>query len=143
MASSSPTYVFSADPERVDRALVHRWLSEEAYWAKGRPREKHDAAMAASRNYGVYDSDTGRQVAYARVVTDGVFFAWLCDVFVDADLRGRGIGARLIDGVMAELDGLRIRRVLLATADAQGVYRPFGFDELSGPLAWMIRTREG
>jgi GNAT superfamily N-acetyltransferase len=143
MASRSPAYVFSADPERVDRALVHRWLSEEAYWAKGRPREKQDAAMDASRNYGVYDSETGVQVAYARVVTDGVFFAWLCDVFVDADLRGRGIGARLIDGVMTELDGLRIRRVLLATADAQDVYRPFGFDEIAGPLAWMLRTREG
>jgi len=143
MASSSPAYVFSADPERIDRARVHRWLSEEAYWALGRPREKHDAAIDASRNYGVYDGETGTQVAYARVVTDGVFFAWLCDVFVDADLRGRGIGARLIDGVMAELDGLRIRRVLLATADAQDVYRPFGFDEISGPLAWMLRTREG
>lgn len=132
--------VFSSDPARLDRDRVHSWLSTEAYWAKGRARETHDAAIDASRNYGMYDAHTGAQVAYARVVTDGVLFAWLCDVFVDGSLRGQGVGTRLVRAIVADLDALGIRRTLLATADAQEVYRPFGFAELSGPLAWMMRT---
>ncbi|WP_454129164.1 hypothetical protein [Microbacterium aurum] len=82
--------VFSADPARIDVALVHRWLSEESYWAKGRPRATQDVAMAGSRNYGVYDEATGAQLAYARVVTDGALFAWLCDVF---GLFGHPVGS--------------------------------------------------
>ena len=72
---------FSAETDRVDRARVHQWLSEQSYWAQGRAREKQDAAIDASRNYGLYDIGSGEQVAYGRVVTDGDTFAWLCDVF--------------------------------------------------------------
>ncbi|PZU47592.1 MAG: GNAT family N-acetyltransferase [Microbacterium sp.] len=132
--------VFSADADRIDADLVYRWLSEEAYWAKGRSRAKHDAAMANSRTYGVYDEDTGAQLAYARVVTDGAFFAWLCDVFVDEAARGRGIGKTLISGVIDDLEPLGLKRILLATADAQEVYRPFGFTELSDEFTWMARS---
>ncbi|GGE94470.1 GNAT family N-acetyltransferase [Mycetocola zhadangensis] len=97
-------YIFSAETDRVDRARVHQWLSEQSYWAQGRAREKQDAAIDASRNYGVYDIGSGEQVAYGRVVTDGVTFAWLCDVFVATEARGQGIGKMLAAGVMADLE---------------------------------------
>ena len=128
---------FSTDPSDIDRARVHRWLSEQAYWALGRGRDVQDAAIKASRNYAVVDTESGTQVAYARVVTDGVTFAWLCDVFVDPDVRGRGVGVALIEGVVADLEPLGLRRVALATADAHGLYEKFGFAPLAQPERWM------
>lgn len=130
---------FSTEPSDIDRALVHRWLSEQAYWALGRARAVQETAIDASRNYAVVDSETGAQVAYARVVTDGATFAWLCDVFVAPDVRGDGVGVALIDGVIADLDQLGLPRVLLATADAHGLYEKFGFAPLTQPERWMAR----
>jgi GNAT superfamily N-acetyltransferase len=132
-------YRFSAATDDIDRALVHHWLSEEAYWAKGRARDAQDAAIDASRNYSVHEVASGRQVGYARVVTDGVTFAWLCDVFVSVDVRGSGVGKLLIEGVLAVLDGLGVRRTLLATADAHGLYAQYGFEPLAEPARWMGR----
>lgn len=134
-------YRFSSSTDDVDRALVHRWLSEQSYWARGRSRAVQDAAIDASRNYGVFD-ESGIQVAYARVVTDGVTFAWLCDVFVDRSARGRGIGVALIEGVVADLEPLGLRRVALATGDAHGLYARFGFAPLAEPGQWMVRARD-
>ncbi|WP_448720467.1 GNAT family N-acetyltransferase [Microbacterium natoriense] len=129
---------FSNDVSLIDRARVHAWLSEDAYWAKGRSRETQDAAIDASRNYGIWDAD-GEQVAYARVVTDGVTFAWLCDVFVDPGIRGGGVGKTLIEGVLADLEPLGLRRVMLATADAHGLYARYGFAPAEDPNRFMIK----
>jgi len=134
-------YVFSPDRDRVDRALVHRWLSEKSYWALGLAREKQDAAIDASRNYGVYDLETGGQVAFGRVVTDGVTFAWLCDVFVATEARGQGLGKMLVAGVTADLEPLGLRRILLSTADAHGLYAQYGFTELAEPSRMMAKVR--
>lgn len=131
--------IFSADPTRIDRARVHRWISEQSYWAKGRTREAQDAAIDRSRVYGVYDDESGEQLAFARVVTDTVTFAWLCDVFVDEASRGRGIGKLLVAGVVADLEPLGMRRIALATADAHGLYAQFGFAPLPTPERWMTR----
>lgn len=131
---------FSADPSRLDRDRVHSWLAVQSYWATGRTRESQDAAIAGSRNYGVYDTVTGEQLAYARVITDGVTFAWLCDVFVAEDARGRGIGIALIEGVIDELAPLELKRIALTTADAHGLYERFGFRSLDQPEQWMART---
>jgi GNAT superfamily N-acetyltransferase len=132
---------FSSDPADLDRARVHRWLSEHAYWALGRPREVQDAAIDASRNYAAFDEATGAQLGYARVVTDGVTFAWLCDVIVDPEARGRGVGVGLVGFVMADLDPLDLTRIALATGDAHGLYERFGFEPLSNPEQWMARGR--
>ena len=135
---------FSDDPARLDRARIHTWLAEESYWAEGRPRAMQDAAIDASWNFGVYDRATGAQLAYARVVTDRVTFAWLCDVFVARDARGRGVGVALVDGVIAALEPLGLKRILLATGDAHGLYErvrvpharsPAGLDGTPGPTA--------
>ena len=134
-------YFFSDETDRVDRARVHQWLSEQSYWAQGRAREKQDAAIDASRNYGVYDIGSGEQVAYGRVVTDGVTFAWLCDVFVATEARGQGIGKMLAAGVVADLEPLDLKRILLSTGDAHGLYAQYGFTELTEPSKMMARVR--
>lgn len=134
-------YFFSSESDRIDRTLVHRWLSEASYWAVGRPRTVQDAAIDSSRNYGVWHEDTEEQVAYARVITDGVTFAWLCDVFVAPEVRGVGVGKMLMSGVIADLEPLGLRRTLLATADAHGLYEQYGFSELPVPSQFMARMR--
>ena len=132
-------YHFSAATEDIDRALVHHWLSKERYWAKDRPREVQDRAFSGSRNFGVYESASGRQVAYARVVTDGATFAWLCDVFVSAEDRGEGIGSVLLQGILDEFEPMNLKRMLLATEDAHTLYEKFGFEPLGVPSQWMAR----
>jgi GNAT superfamily N-acetyltransferase len=128
----------STDATLLDLDTVHRWLSTDAYWALGRPREVEERAVAGSVNFGAYDD--GRLVGYARVVTDRATFAWLCDVYVDPSRRGAGVGTALLDAVSAELSTWQVRRALLATADAHGVYERFGFSALEQPERWMART---
>ncbi|MGV9501846.1 GNAT family N-acetyltransferase [Streptomyces sp. NPDC003642] len=131
-------YEISTDPSRVDAERVHRWLSTDAYWALGRPREKQDRAIEGSLNFGVYDTASGEQVAYARVVTDRATFAWLCDVYVAPSVRGKGVGTALVTAVREEVRSFGVRRVLLATHDAHGVYEKIGFAPLARPEHWMV-----
>ncbi|WP_351224065.1 GNAT family N-acetyltransferase [Streptomyces sp. NPDC002133] len=130
-------FEISTDSARLDPARIHHWLSTDAYWAIGRSREKQDRAIAGSLNFGAYDSATGEPVGYARVVTDHATFAWLCDVYIDRPARGRGLGTALVEAVRDHLAPLGLRRILLATADAHGVYEKVGFAQLSDPGEWM------
>ncbi|MEU1574537.1 GNAT family N-acetyltransferase [Streptomyces collinus] len=130
-------YEISTDPARVDRERVHHWLSTDAYWALGRPREKQDRAIEGSLNFGVYETVSGEQVAYARVITDRATFGWLCDVYVDPSVRGKGVGGALVAAVRDELRSYGVRRVLLATHDAHKVYARHGFAALERPEEWM------
>lgn len=135
------TYRYSSDPAELDRERIHRWLSTDAYWAIGRAREVQDAAIDGSRNFGAYDDASGDQVAYARVVTDGVTFAWLCDVYVDPAVRGEGVGVALVERIVAELEAAGVRRMVLVTGDAHGLYERFGFTRIADPDRWMARVR--
>ncbi|MGW7072446.1 GNAT family N-acetyltransferase [Streptomyces sp. NPDC054855] len=130
-------YEMSTDAARLDPARVHQWLSTDAYWAMGRSREKQDRAIAGSLNFGIYEAASGTQVAYARVVTDHTTFAWLCDVYVDRSARGKGLGSALVAAVKDHLEPCGLRRILLATADAHGVYEKAGFSALENPAKWM------
>ncbi|MBB1243530.1 GNAT family N-acetyltransferase [Streptomyces durbertensis] len=132
-------YEVSDDPARLDVALIHHWLSTDAYWALGRPLATQQRAIAASHNFGAYLTASGRQVGYARVITDHATFAWLCDVYIDPAHRGRGLGGRLVDAVNAYLDPYELRRTMLATHDAHEVYRRAGFRELTRPDHLMQR----
>lgn len=133
------SFTFSNDRALIDRDLVHRWLSEESYWAKGRSRATQDAAIDASRNYSIRD-DADRQVGYARVVTDGVTFAWLCDVFVDERARGHGIGRMLVEGVLEDLrESSTVTRIMLATSTAGGLYAQYGFAPSADPDHYMVK----
>ncbi|NBE50885.1 GNAT family N-acetyltransferase [Streptomyces boluensis] len=131
-------YEISTDPARIDADQVYAWLSTDAYWAVGRSREKQDRAIAESLNFGAYEADSGRQVAYARVITDHADFAWLCDVYVAPAARGHGVGTALVAAVRDELEPYGLRRILLATADAHGVYEKLGFKPLRDPDKWMV-----
>ncbi|WP_411071819.1 GNAT family N-acetyltransferase [Streptomyces sp. cmx-4-25] len=130
-------YEISSDPARIDAARVHHWISTDSYWAHGRPREKQDRAIAGSLNVGAYHRETGEMSAYARVVTDYATFAWLCDVYVDRPARGAGLGTALVTAVRDLLEPYGLRRVMLATADAHGVYEKVGFAPLRNPDKWM------
>ncbi|WP_034089867.1 GNAT family N-acetyltransferase [Streptacidiphilus albus] len=130
-------YELSTDPARLDAELIHQWLSLDSYWALGRPRAKQDRAIANSLNFGVYDRASDAQVGYARVVTDRATFAWLCDVFISPAVRGKGLGTALAAGVRDHLAPYGLRRIMLATADAHGVYAKAGFEPLAQPERWM------
>ena len=131
----------STSTGRLDRKRVRYWLSELSYWAQGRSRQTQDAAIDASRNYGIYDNENSEQVAYGRVVTDGVTFAWLCDVFVDPAARGQGLGKMLAAAVIDDLEPLGLKRILLSTGDAHGLYAQFGFAPLQEPTKMMARIQ--
>ncbi|MEU8286900.1 GNAT family N-acetyltransferase [Micromonospora sp. NPDC048905] len=134
-------YLLSTDPDRLDLARVHLWLSTDAYWALGRDRETTARAFAGSLPFGVYRPEDGQQVAVARVVTDGATFAWLCDVYVDRAARGRGLGGWLAGAIRDHLDDLGVRRILLITKDAHEVYARAGFTPLDVPERWMQLDR--
>lgn len=127
----------TTDLDRIDLDLVHQWLSADAYWALGRSREAVETVARNSINFGALDAG-GSLVGYARVVTDRATFAWLCDVYVAPDVRGQGVGAQLLVAVLAELEPLRLNRVLLATQDAHEVYARVGFEPLPDPQRWMV-----
>lgn len=123
---SAPAYDISDDTGRVDRDVVWQFLSTEAYWGRWRTRGDVMAQLDASwRVVGAYERETGAMVGFARAVSDGVALAYLADVFVLLDVRGRGIGARLVEAVMAP-PGDRMRW-MLHTGDAHGLYARFGF----------------
>ncbi|TDT98460.1 acetyltransferase (GNAT) family protein [Streptomyces sp. 846.5] len=130
-------YEISTDPARLDPGLIHQWLSQDAYWAIGRAREKQDTAIANSLNFGVYDLASDAQVGYARIVTDRCTFAWLCDVYMAREVRGKGLGTALVAAVRDELAAYGLRRIMLATADAHAVYAKVGFAPLAAPEKWM------
>ncbi len=119
-------YVLTTDKDRVDVDRVHRWLSQEAYWALGRPREVVEKTIDASWVWSVLAPD-GEQVAFARAVTDALTFAWICDVFVDPAHRGRGLATWLSAEAVADLTAVGVDRLVLATSTAHGVYRRVGF----------------
>ncbi|MFH9661390.1 GNAT family N-acetyltransferase [Streptomyces sp. NPDC017248] len=135
-------YEFSADSARVDVGRVHGWLSSDAYWAIGRTRRTQERAMASSLNFGVYATASGEQVAYARVVTDQALFGWLADVYVDPSARGKGVGTAFVGRIRDHLAPLGLRRLLLATHDAHGVYAKLGFRPLDRPDQWMVHSFE-
>lgn len=135
-------YEISTDPARLDAELIHRWLSLDAYWALGVTRERQDRAIAGSLNFGLYDSAGGAQLGYARVVTDRATFAWLCDVYIAPDARGKGLGTALAAAVRDHLARYDLRRVLLATADAHEVYAKVGFEPMARAEKWMVLGRQ-
>jgi GNAT superfamily N-acetyltransferase len=132
------TYEISTDPARLDVALIHRWLSQESYWAKGVPRDVVERSLAHSLNFGVHHATEG-QVGFARVITDRATFAYLADVFVLEAHRGKGLSKQLMAAILAHAELQDLRRWLLATWDAHGLYAQFGFTPLARPDRIMER----
>ena len=131
-------YVINDRPEALDIDGIHRFLSEESYWGRGRPRSLTEAAIAGSLCLGLYAPD-GRQAGFARVVTDRATMAHLSDVFVLAEHRGRGLGQSLVKAMLEHPALATVRRWSLSTSDAHALYARFGFAPHPDPEKQLIR----
>ncbi len=126
--------LISTDASLLDVDAICAMLSR-AYWAQGRSRELIERYLRYSLVFGVYDGS--RQIGLARIVSDYSTFAWLCDVFILEEYRGKGLGRWLTETVLAHPDLQGLRRFLLITRDAHGLYAQNGFTPLAGPERWM------
>jgi GNAT superfamily N-acetyltransferase len=120
-------YEISTDPARLDRAAIHRYLSEEAYWCPGIPREVVDRSIDNSLCFGLFAPD-GSQAGFGRAVTDRATYAWLMDIFVLPEHRGRGLGKWLVETMLAHSALQGLRHIGLATTDAHELYARYGFE---------------
>ncbi|MGH8182893.1 MAG: GNAT family N-acetyltransferase [Rhodanobacteraceae bacterium] len=119
------TLRISTDPRELDVDMIHGFLSTDAYWSRGIPHAVVERSIAGSLCFGGYLGD--RQIAFARAVTDCATFAWLADVFVLPEFRGRGYSKALVKAVVEHPRLQGLRRFTLATRDAHGLYAQFGF----------------
>jgi GNAT superfamily N-acetyltransferase len=131
-------FTISTDAQRLQITVIVDALSR-AYWSSNRPRALIERSLDHSLNFGLYEADI--QVGFARVVTDYATFAYLCDVFVLESHRGLGLGKWLTSVVTEHPDLAHLRRFMLATRDAHGLYAQFGFTQLSAPDRWMERFK--
>jgi GNAT superfamily N-acetyltransferase len=127
----------TTDKTELDIDLIHGFLSEQTYWARGIPREVVERSIANSLCFGGFLG--ARQVAFARVISDYATFANLVDVFVLPELRGRGYSKALMETVLAHPQLQGLRRFMLATSDAHGLYAQFGFTAPANPQSLMER----
>jgi GNAT superfamily N-acetyltransferase len=133
-------FTISTDRSKLDREAIHRFLAG-SYWAKGIPREIVDRSIENALCFGLYDD--GRQVGFARVITDFATFAYLADVYVLESHRGRGLATWLMESILAHPDLQGLRRWMLVTRDAHPLYRKFGFRQLEHPERIMEMTFPG
>ena len=130
-------YIISDDKTRLDISLIQQFLSQESYWAQNVPLDIVERSIANSLCFGVYKQE--QQVGFARVITDQATFAYLSDVFILPDHRGKGLSKQLIETISnwPSLQGLR--RWVLITRDAHTLYEQFGFTALDKPEIFMQR----
>jgi GNAT superfamily N-acetyltransferase len=137
MESEKDEYLISTDKSRLQIDLIHSFLESESYWAQSRTREQTEIAIKNSICFGVYNRN--RQIGFARVVSDRATFAYIGDVFIMEEFRGRGLSKWLMETIIAHRDLQGLRRWLLATRDAHGLYEQFEFAALRAPERWMER----
>ncbi len=134
-------YSISTDKSKLDVRMIHHFLYTTAYWAVGRPMSIVRKSIENSLCFGVYEGD--EQVGFARIVTDYATFGWMCDVFVLPSHRGRGLGKWLVECIVAHPEVKALRRILLSSRDAHGLYEKYGgFYPLHYPANWMEKFAE-
>lgn len=124
----------TTDKSKLDIPFIHSFLTG-SYWAMGISQDIVQKCVDGSVSFGVFHED--QQIGFARVVTDKASFGYLADVFIDEAWRGQGLSKWLMEIIMEHPDLQGFRRFLLATRDAHGLYRQFGFTELNNPERWM------
>jgi len=134
-------FTISTDRQRLDIAAVHTYLTR-SYWAEGISAALVAKSIRGSLCFGLYDA-SAKQIGFARVVTDGATFAYLCDVYVLESARGRGLGIWLMETVMQHPDLAGLRRSMLVTRDAHSLYARFGFTPSKFPDRIMEIARPG
>jgi len=130
-------YTISTDNNRLNIRIIHNFISNQSYWAEGRPIETMQRALDNSLNFGLYKNS--QQIGFARVVTDYATFAWIADVFVLPEHRGQGLSKWLLEVILSHPELQGFRRWVLATKDAHSLYARFGFMALHRPERWMER----
>ena len=131
-------YTISTDHNRLQIDRIHKFLAEESYWAKERTPEQTATAIKYSLPFGVYTSEN--QIGFARVVTDYATFAYLGDVYILEEFRGRGLSKWLMETIVNHPDLQNFRRWILATRDAHTLYEKFDFTALKFPARWMEKS---
>lgn len=130
----------STDPAKVDVEKLEKWLNV-TYWAENRPRAVIEKSIQNSLNFSAFIE--GEFIGFARVVTDRATFGWVCDVVVEEKARGQGVGKALMQAIVEHQDLKGIKRLLLATLDAHGLYEQYGFIALPNPERWMAKMWPG
>lgn len=133
---SKGEYWVTTDNEKLDFDSIHKWITN-SYWANGRTKEAMKKVMDNSLNFGLFHND--KQVGFARVITDYHTFSYLCDVIIDEDYRGRGLGKLLMKEVLEYPPLITMKRWLLFTKDAHGLYEHFGFTKDDMPERTMVK----
>jgi GNAT superfamily N-acetyltransferase len=128
-------FVISTDKRKLQPAIINDYLSNRSYWAKGRPLETTIRAIEGSLCFGVYLNDA--QIGFARVISDFALFGYIADVFILEDFRGRGLSKWLMEVIVSHPDLQGLKRWVLATSDAHGLYAQYGFHALDHPASWM------
>lgn len=123
-------FLYSTDKSKLNLEYIHHFLSKESYWAKNIPMDIVKTSIEGSLCFGVYEN--GKQVGFARVITDYATFGYLADVFIDKDYRGRGLSKELMAFIMEQDVVKKLRRFMLATLDAHSLYAKFGFESQEG-----------
>lgn len=131
-------FTISTERERLQIDVIHKFLSEESYWAKERTLGQTTTAIKNSLPFGVYKGEN--LIGFARVVTDYATFAYVGDVFILDEFRGRGLSLWLMDVIVGHPELQNFRRWVLATKDAHSLYEKFGFTALKFPTRWMEKT---
>jgi len=146
--ATKDNYLISTNPALLDIAAIHQYLSEESYWARGISFATVEKSIAHSLCFGVYEGD--KQIGFARLITDHTAFAYLCDVYILPSYQGKGLGKWLLQTIHSHPDLQGLRRWMLATRDAHGLYARFGwkpfdieqlnrFMQLHNPDVYAIR----
>jgi len=128
-------YTISTDKARFDVTAIHTYLTR-SYWSPGIPKAVVEKAIAGALCFGLF-SEQGNQVGFARAITDGATFAYLADVYVLEEHRGKGLGKWIVETILAHPSLQGLRRILLATRDAHRLYAQFGFEPLATPESFM------
>lgn len=132
-------YVICTDRARLDVNAIHAYLTR-SYWSPGIPKSVVERAISGALCFGLF-TETGAQVGFARMITDSATFAYLADVYVLEEHRGKGLGKWLVETILAHPSLQGLRRILLATRDAHGLYEQFGFKPLARPGSFMEMHR--
>ncbi len=128
-------YLISTDKKLLQIAVIHTYLSEQSYWAKGIPQNIVERSIEHSIAFGVYHQ--AKQIGFCRVTSDLSTFAYLADVFILEEYRGKGLSKWLVSSVLSHPDLQNLRRWILATYDAHGLYAQYGFEPLDKPENFM------
>ena len=134
-------FYITTDKSRFDLEFIHDFLSNQAYWAKGRSMDLVVKSIENSLCFGVFTKDN-KQIGFARITTDYVVFAWLMDTFIAKEYRGKGLARLLIDTIVNHSELKHVNGIGLRTDDAHNLYRQFGFENIPNPETWMLRKKK-